>query len=175
MWAFFCLSQILPISFTQNLFYVAVLRSKDNAGAIDVPNAFMWFVEPLYFGCLFIAPPYGLGTSTWLMPLILFARLLLFTPFFLSRTIAKRKSSDHTAPTGQAQFGLALMSLSFALLQIGLVVWEKRPLLQIGSALFDHPAVSSLGCDFLIAMVSFAIWNRRTRQGEATTDSKKTS
>ena len=175
LWALFCLSQILPISFTQNLFYVAVVRSGYNAGTTDIPRTFPRFVGTLYFSCLLLAPPYGLGTSTLLIPLILFARSLLFTPLILSRTIGKGQHSDDAPPTGQTQFGSAVMSVSFALWQIGLVAYEKKSPLQISSALFDHPAVRSLGCDFLIGMVSFAIWTRRYRSSEKEIDSKKAS
>ena len=41
LWAFFSLSQILPISFTQNLFYIALLRLPNNGFPVAVPMTFL--------------------------------------------------------------------------------------------------------------------------------------
>ena len=160
LWAFFGLSQILPISFAQNLFYIALLLVPQSPSAVHfrrVPAALTCLA---YCSCL-IAAPYA-ANSPWLIPTILVARLFLFAPSRLP--MASGFEPDiRDAPTSGAFFNarlsiVAFLSIILVDVQVLRIVAGRDSIGAIYRALWSHPAVSSLSFDMIISIVSFCIW-----------------
>ncbi|KAF2169023.1 hypothetical protein M409DRAFT_21034 [Zasmidium cellare ATCC 36951] len=163
LWAFFALSQILPISFAQNLFYIALLRSPNVKGSsVVLPRTSTLVILNAYCACLFVAPYTARGPS--LMPTILAARLLLFVPSFLSQPLdlkEGRSSSQERAffTQRQAQLAVAVYAVLMTVKQLASIAFQGFALSQILMALVSHPAVTSLGFDFLVTAISFSTWS----------------
>ncbi|TKA72794.1 hypothetical protein B0A55_07323 [Friedmanniomyces simplex] len=167
LWAFFALSQILPISFAQNLFYIALIRQPRRDQPVDVrslPSAVVLVVYSL-----------GLSVATRsaqtpaLVALIIVARLLLFAQFSLVKT--GTGTTKHTA-SRRLQTPLIVAGL-LTVRQTYLALQENSPT-DIGMALVGHPAVSALGIDLINSALSFAAWSYSGQTGEdIPADSKK--
>ena len=197
LWAYFALSQILPISFAQNLFYIALLRVPvaDRTTHVRLPTYLTMAIVLGYGGCLVLAgfpvirevldrvllprrieavpsschPRRTLEVDTsYLIPTILAARMLLMMPFFLAR---RKPVSQFTKDSWGPRTVQYLVAACAAVTTGG--VWvlltESRGLLhlrlpdqfdywRLRETLWCHPAVTSLGCDFLIAAASAGIW-----------------
>ncbi|KAK4974101.1 hypothetical protein LTR66_011079 [Elasticomyces elasticus] len=159
LWAFFCLAQILPISYTQNLFYIALLKqTPQKTHGVSRPSSKSLILPGLaYLVCLLVAP-YASG-SDYLIPVILVARALLLTPGLL-QLYGSPKST--VSPSQSPSNRRALVWLSCA----SLAVWSfttlrtlsKHSIYEMASAVNSHPAVSALGYDFLLSIVSWAAW-----------------
>lgn len=153
--------QILPVSFTVNLFFVALLLLPEDEkevgkAPVRAPPVMeakaSWAVVAAYSVCV-IASPYAAETP-WLLPLILAARLLLFVPLLL------------------AQNGLSSWGPSRRPLQVVLSMtitrwghkWAANPgstvafIGEIVNGLMVHPAVASLGCDWILYLLSAGLW-----------------
>ena len=154
------MSQILPISFTQNLFYIALLQQPQTQPEWRVSRKAVVTLTGAYCACLIVAPITA-GTE-WLIPHILLARVLLVIVQLLPwkppmpKESAKRDDGallDRSALRGH----LVLLVTLCGFAQASLAFLETPPA-DIGRALFAHPAVSSLGCDFVISCISYACW-----------------
>lgn len=159
LWAFFAVAQILPISFTQNLFYVAALRSPATTGAdARLSRNISLRAIAAYCVCLAIAP-YTAG-GPYLIPVILFARMMLFVPLALAQNSSQSTSEKgRTFFTHQlAQQAVALFAIALTAKQAYLVYQSRATISEIWQALFSHPAVTALGVDFLLSAVSFVVW-----------------
>ena len=175
LWAFFGLSQILPISFTQNLFYVALLRSSDRLSRRVVSERMLKILTRLTvaYCCSLIILPRA-SRSAWLMPMVLVTRLLLFAPLLLSRSNYIQDVDDRAVPqahqnTTRFKMSIAIPVLACILFQSYIAFKEKMALSAIGTALFEHPAVSTLGCDLIISLISGVTWlQSQPRQREKT-------
>jgi hypothetical protein len=107
-----------------------------------------------------------------LMPLIIFARLLLFLQMLLVRTGTGSSSPDLAR---RLQIPIAVMAASLVLRQAYLAV-QDHGLGAIGTAVFDHPAVSALGIDLVLCAVSYMFWTISANVlSEGQTNSKKAS
>ncbi|KAI7223486.1 hypothetical protein KC333_g357 [Hortaea werneckii] len=186
LYVFFALSQILPVSFAQGLFYLAVLRldggveaersraaeghgwdgggRRREKGLIVIPSP-AWVAGTClaYGGC--IAAACWLNETGFLMPLVLVARLLLLAPRFLPL----RSYADDSVPVRAVQIALPL----FAVVMVGYasltaILDDDDYGLSIPRALFSHPAVSSLGCDAVLSVISLVLWNKINAQAEKT-------
>lgn len=168
LWAFFALSQILPISFAQNLFYLALLLSDSPAQPKRVPK--FWSVANIAVYCSLLANAQLASGTQYLISLILAARVVLFTPLFLAEEEDGTSPVDKENPeawiSGEGvQRIVTLVSLLMTGLKVAQTWQEGLSMDKVLSALFSHPAVASLGCDFLFSIVSFLAWiNLRTRE-----------
>lgn len=172
LYAFFALSQILPVSFAQNMFYLALLRrgggggggrgrggeTGTGTGLREVRLDGKWVTGCIlaYGVCVFFAPGFVGGEG--LMPVVLVTRLVLLAPRFLPT-----RSHDAWAWRQRRSGGwgmMLLLAISAVLVgwQVLLVLQEGNLAISILWALFSHPAVSALGCDFVIGLVSLTAW-----------------
>ncbi|KAK5718913.1 hypothetical protein LTR17_015503 [Elasticomyces elasticus] len=152
LWAFFALSQILPISFAQNLFYIAIIRQPAKAQPVTVrslPNAGVLLVYSLL---LSVAPRAG-QTST-LMPLIIVARLLLVMPLILVQSGA---ATNNTGLVPRLQRPVAIAT-GLLIVRQAILAFEEDSLTDMVAAVISHPAVSALGFDLIISIMSFGAW-----------------
>jgi hypothetical protein len=162
LWSFFCLSQILPISFAQNLFYIALLLSPQTEGQLHFNKSRAVMASGVYCLCLACAQMYA-GTDK-LVLIILAARAVLMAPLFLKAdhfaTIVTSEKVPIDRATGDE---LQRIVLKTSIIMTGMKVYQAMEEgfspLSIPSAIFSHPAVASLGCDFILSALSFAAWN----------------
>ena len=178
LWTYFLLDQILPISFTQNLFMLAVLL-KDEAQVkrrkVEPAKVSLQILLVLaYFTILSMAPS-SVGRPR-LFVVLLSTRALLFAPFVvlqpqLSKRMppssprqgaASKSTSSQTSAASyirqhEARWALAL-TVGYAMMQliVGLTMIPSS-IKSILFTLHDNPAVSALGYDFLIGMFSLSV------------------
>jgi hypothetical protein len=162
LWSFFCLSQILPISFAQNLFYVALLLSPETDGQLHFNKSRAVMSAGAYCLCLACAEMYA-GTEK-LVLIILAARAVLMVPLFLKAGRFAAAVTSEKVPIDRATGDeLQRIVLKSAIIMTGMkgyqAMQEGFSPQGIASALFSHPAVASLGCDFILSALSFAAWN----------------
>lgn len=161
LWSFFCLSQILPISFAQNLFYVALLLSPEVDGQLHFNKSWAVMGAAAYCLCLACAQMYA-GTEM-LVLIILAARALLMAPLFLKAGRFAQATPSEKVPVDRAIGDeIQRIVLKSSIIMTGMkgyqAMQEGFSPQAIGSALFSHPAVTSLGCDFVLSALSFTAW-----------------
>jgi hypothetical protein len=161
LWSFFCLSQILPISFAQNLFYVALLLLPENDGQLHFNKSWAVMSAAIYCLCLACAQMYT-GTDK-LVLIILAARAVLMAPLFLKAGRFAAATTNEKVPIDRATGDeLQRIVLKSAILMTGMkgyqAMQEGFSPQVVAGALFKHPAVASLGCDFILSALSFAAW-----------------
>lgn len=158
LWAFFCLGQILPISFAQNLFYIALILSPAKADQIHFNKSAA--VGSAGFYCLCLACAQLVAGTDRLVPLILAARAALMTPLFLKagHIGAGEKPTIDRATSEEGQRVILKAALIMSGMKAYQAVQEGWDVGMLFLALRDHPAVTALGYDFLLSAVSFAIW-----------------
>lgn len=187
LYVFFALSQILPVSFAQGLFYLAVWRG-DGGGSIEahrgrsrsegygrdgsgggekesivIPPAWVAGTCLAYGVC--IAAACLLNETGFLMPLVLMARLLLLAPRFLPL----RLYADDSLPVRAVQTALPLSTLVvIGYTSVTAILGDDDYGLSILRAPFSHPAVSSLGCDAVLSVINLALWNKINVQAKRT-------
>lgn len=161
LWSFFCLSQILPISFAQNLFYIALLLSPQSEGQLHFNKSRAVMASAVYCLCLACAQMYA-GTEK-LVLIILAARAVLMAPLFLKAGRFASTTTSEKVPIDRATGDeLQRIVLKSSIIMTGMkgyqAMQEGFSPQSIASALFSHPAVASLGCDFILSALSFAAW-----------------
>ena len=114
-----------------------------------------------YIGCLVIAPRFA--EVIWLIPIILVARVLLLAPLFLCS--GQRgddsnvdKAQDYEVGARNTQVLIAAFALLPTVWQVSKLVQDHSSLKGIIEALFSHPAVSALGYDLVLCLVSLILW-----------------
>jgi hypothetical protein len=162
LWSFFCLSQILPISFAQNLFYIALLLSPQNEGQLHFNKSQAVMASAVYCLCLACAQMYA-GTDK-LVLIILAARAVLMAPLFLKAGRFATNITSEKVPIDRATGEeLQRIVLKSSIIMTGMkgyqAMQEGFSPQSIVNALSSHPAVASLGCDFILSALSFAAWN----------------
>lgn len=182
LWAFFCLAQILPISFTQNLFYLALLRLPRTGEKVTAPRLPIFVTLLVYSACLVCACLVCAGRSDlWLLPSILTARVALFAPLLLCNVrLTKHVVRIKVLDVWEMQKMLAANALHTGCWWLYTFPKDELTLQQMLQSVFEHPAVSSLGCDFIICILSFAAWTwryscREGLSGRADTEVKSSS
>ena len=172
LWAFFCLSQVLPVSFTQNLFYLALLRMPQTKRRVAAPR---WPIISLllaYYVCISVPSP----SALWVLPHIFTARLLLCAPLFLCGRTSSRSSVVDGGGMQHILSSFAAQAVGLIAARSGLIfsLWNLNfgavdLLVQVArQALFEHPAVSSLGCDLIISVLSFGAWSLTSKPTQST-------
>lgn len=165
LWAYFALDQILPVSFTQNLFLTAILvqdsQKLDGNGTWEpAPRTLQFMVVLTYIASLVAASQSGQRPS-WLFPVLFSTRILLFAPYLVlqpSRGPGTRRAllrSLDTTLQGYRQ--------SFAVLFLAGFLMQAVQTMRLPSKSFpwstlkDDPAISALGYDFFLSIMgSFA-------------------
>lgn len=167
LWAFFALGQILPTSFTQNLFFLALVKQKHShpeqrpSQQQHVGDRRPWLtftIATCYLACIQSA----LWFRDHLLVVILIARSLLFAPFVLGASLPSTK--------GEGDSLLSPAILTKALHNWVLIVPLAQTLVAaprwsaIFSAANEHPAVSALAYDLGVSVLSWICWYRCAEQ-----------
>lgn len=160
LWTFAALSQILPISFAQNLCYIALLHrpdERDTTTAVPLQTLLPSLVT--YAWLVSTAIPQAVQTGGTL-PIILATRTTLLLPLVLSKEVVSTYSpASRTSVTARYfQTCVLALAVAFGMYQTYIATVAGHSLASVFLGLFDHPAVTSLGMDFIISVFSFGVW-----------------
>ena len=165
------ISQILPVSFGANLFFLALLMRP-----LPKPEANIWTPSPtLKYGplvayfALLTAAQFTIDTG-YFMSMVIALRLLLFCPLALATMLPK--SFGHELPANDVREQNVTQLIVVGLVSINLVCVQTMYTLAsngfsfIGmiKAVNNDPAVSALGYDYILGSVSAIVWLRSTRR-----------
>jgi hypothetical protein len=161
LWSFFALAQILPISFTQNLLYLALLRARVNKSPrpeeATFPRNQLLALTTAYMLVLRLAPRSGQN----ILFVVAVARALLLVPYILAHAPKNANiSSSQSARWSTREAGL-LLGLLTAIATARQVYEVQQAGLSVNdvlSALTSHPAVTTLGVDMVISCFSWFCW-----------------
>ncbi|KAL0485437.1 undecaprenyl-diphosphatase [Acrasis kona] len=157
LWLFFALAEILPISFTQNLFFIILLpclgQVEKQQRAFELQNRWFWLVCALPYGIILLSAR-SLGDN--LIYGILIGRLFLLVPLFIPLKISGGSAKSNNSFTLADIVTYAVAALLFV--QPLLHVSDLDTLKNIFSGLNAHPAVSALAYDFIISLFSWTVW-----------------
>ena len=164
LWAYFILDQILPVSYTQNLFLIAIsLMDLPSSKQLRQAPGLTRQLAPLlaYMVCL-IAMPYCVGTS-WFFPVLFLTRFLLFSRMIELRPGVKPESSEKSASVTPA-FPL-FEDYKWTIVYFCLGAWvlsvvhltQAMPFQGALAAVNFNSAVSALGYDLLVGLASLVI------------------
>lgn len=180
-WAFMLLGQVVAISFATNLFLLAVLLSPPPPPAPSSTGIYrrkwlgLWLVNLLTVVAT-VLPAYYLGTEDYwhtpefmtvlLVPhvalLILpFARALLPTKYFTDDNV-EFSEGIYTYLWSMTIVGGVLLGLKTTV-----ATYNFNGLQGIWHALFEHPAVSSVGFDAIFCWITWAVWWKTQAQDSA--------
>jgi hypothetical protein len=182
LWTFFALSQILPISFAQNLFYIALLLTSPDetaegaAAESNSTNSTTTTQRILHFSkthsilsaaayCLCLALAQLYASTPALIPIILLARLSLLFPllipaqFYPSLASVPAKIPQDRATGDEVQRVVLKTALIMTCMKVYQALQEGFSLEDVTVALWGHPAVLALGGDVFLCAVGFTAWN----------------
>lgn len=121
------------------------------------------YLTAAYCGCLLILP--AMAKGVWLMPLVLSTRILLCLPLFIPDDGKTEKSGapekDQTQSVKMRQEFKIQIVLSVAaclLIQMYAAFSSGTTFGALLRTVFEHSAVSSLGCDMIISLASAFVW-----------------
>ena len=165
------ISQILPVSFAANLFFLALLMRP-----LPKPEVNIWTPVPVlkygpllaYFSLL-TAAQFTIDTG-YFMSIVIALRLLLFWPLALATMLPK--SFGHELPAKDIREQNLTQLIVIGLVSINLVCVQTMYTLAsngfnfIGMirAVNSDPVVSALGYDYILGSVSAIVWLRSTRR-----------
>lgn len=169
--AYAIISQILPVSFAANLFFLALLMR-----SFPKPEANIWTPVPVlkygplvaYFALL-TAAQFNIDT-VYFMSIVIALRVLLFWPLALGTLLPK--SFGHDLPAKDVREQNLTQLIVIGLVSINLVCVQTIYTLAsngfnfIGmiKAVNNDPAVSALAYDYILGSVSAIVWLRSTRR-----------
>lgn len=183
LWAFMLLGQVVAISFATNLFFLAVLVHSTRPS--DCPSSqkqddgrhspLVWTPPAASLFCLlavtFIAVaaiPYAV-TSSHFMTILVVPHFVLFFPLILRRVVPSAWARELKLKEAQIWYGKVYLGVVICatLLQAKATVHAMLDT-NTGSggasyrgiimALYEHPAVSSVGWDVIFCWISWSVW-----------------
>lgn len=159
LWMLFVLAEILPISFSQNLFYLICLpRVRASRGRRVRHSWFKSLLRVAYLFCYMTVVNGASRSGEKLIPVILMARSLLILSLFLPLPANVSSAQSQHASTKPAVKEFDLFTIAMPLgLAVFFYYWLHK-LYTNASGLHCHPAVSTLGYDFIISSVSSVAW-----------------
>ena len=165
VWAYTVIAQILPISFAQNLFSLAMLmRPKTKQPAeIWTPSLVYRAVPPLVYLIFVAIAPY-LASARIFLAIVIVIRLLLLCPllleYFLPEEFGSKSSPVSAEALERGLFSYYFFGASYLLIfQVAVTMFSNGfNLHRMLAAINDDPSVSTLGYDYLLSLISFATW-----------------
>lgn len=156
LWTVVALAEILPTSFALNLTFLASLSAAPADPNLELASAAPWVIGGAgYTICLVLAPTAG----KHLILTILVARVLLAAPALIKYRILTDEEIDDYKRIPAVFLGIVSAIMLITVSAVAVInAWEYYPLAGIAGAVHDHPAVSALGYDLLIALTSTAAW-----------------
>lgn len=119
-----------------------------------------------YYVCLIIAP--RAARTSWLLVVIVIARLCLFSPLYIIEMPgANRPEADQSwhfmLDAENALDYIRIASFTSTALIVYKMTDFEGPKRTLQYALREHPAVATLGIDFMLSGVSYILWRYRGR------------
>lgn len=166
LWAYASISQILPVSFAQNLFFLAMLLKP-----VSNPNQQIWTPTPIIqllplvaYYIFVLAAPFVAGTGAFIGVVILI-RLLLVAPLTLPAIVPNGGGQSYLTPrkakcadAGPFQF-IGICSAMLWILQTFVALKSTGfDLGRILNSLNDNSAISALGYDYTLSLASSGTW-----------------
>lgn len=165
------LGQIVAVSFASNLFFIRVLvspgsrpHSPRSSFQTDGSMSLLLLQAAILvpgLGATF-ALPYTLKTPYFLFTLLI-PHVLFFVPPFFS-DVAQRWALAHSMTQIIDRFSVRLYQM-IILAAIAMQTWATFRIMRLDgafngvrSALYEHPAVSSVGWDVIYCWLSFGLW-----------------
>lgn len=171
LWAYLALGQILPISFAQNLFFVAMIlfpiSDQQGRGATPkIPGPVTQCLPVAAYYILLARAPTSIGNPISMSIIIVLLRILLLCPSLLLRAsvffeaLGVTSTSTPNAQSGgyTTSYVLALFCSSVLFLQQTAWALRGHKVGEILTAINSSPAVSALGYDFIWYIVSCTAW-----------------
>ncbi|KAL8929791.1 MAG: hypothetical protein Q9208_000935 [Pyrenodesmia sp. 3 TL-2023] len=164
IWAYLAIGQILPISFAQCLFFIAMILMPvpEPSRKMQVPSVLVQCLPLAAYYISVLSAPFSVGKPGFI-PIIVIIRVLLVCPFIF-RLPTLRSLSPSTIPARSlhagysASYKMALFcSLVLFVQQTGLAV-KEHGIHQVLAAVNSNPAVSALGYDFVLHAVVTCAW-----------------
>lgn len=121
LWAYFVLDQILPVSFTQNLFCATLVRASSTP-PLDLKMVSTWyagFFLRLVGLCCYCVALYWIPATirtAWFLPTLFALRILLLTPYIVDRLACQWQRS------ASARSRFTTMSFNYCLVALSIVV-----------------------------------------------------
>lgn len=166
--AYFIIGQILPISFTINLFSLAILLY-----SIPQPTQKFWTPTPIiqllplmaYYVFVLLAPFTADGSGGFFIIIVVFIRLLLFFPLLLPMIVPEGGGKSYLTPrnAGWMDAGpwyfIGVLSVLLWLSQTFTALKDNNGHVgRVLGAVNDSPAVSALGYDYMLSLVTLGFW-----------------
>ena len=171
LWAYFAIAQILPTSFSQNLFCLALQLQSPRIGARRPWSSWQDYTLKAAVGLFMLAVIYAprAADTGWIIPLVLLARLLLLAPYLiLSRPMpfTEKSPGDPNDPTSVYEKSAAIYrpitGFVAAMLVVPILVSaisnNAFPVQSLAWALSSSHAVGAIGYDFIVGVLSCAIY-----------------
>ncbi|KAL9031723.1 MAG: hypothetical protein Q9196_000271 [Gyalolechia fulgens] len=164
LWAYLFIGQILPISFAQSLFCIAMILFpvSDPSRIVKVPGPLAQCV-PLLAYSLFVFSAPLVADKPAFMPVIIIIRLLLLCPFICRippfQVLASKSVSAHGIHSGYLySYFLGLLCSLVLYVQQTYMAMAENGLGTTLAAINSNPAVSALGYDFILYIVLYSAW-----------------
>ena len=167
LWAYASISQILPVSFAQNLFFLAMLVSPaaEQSEMVWVPHPILLLVSLVIYYVFVGVAPYMIGTNAFI-GVVITIRLLLFCPLYLPMIVPSDSGKEYLKARDTQRIFRRIIGYVGICSVVLFVVQTSMTLREIGfnisrvlGAIHDSPAVSALGYDYVLSLVSAGIWN----------------
>ncbi|KAL8854609.1 MAG: hypothetical protein Q9221_000644 [Calogaya cf. arnoldii] len=164
LWAYLAVGQIIPISFAQNLFFVAMIifPITDEGLAKQIPGPFTQCLPVAAYYIILARAPSSIGQPIF-MSIIVLLRMLLLCPFLFRTSVFEAlgiaSTSMQSAQSGYSTaYILALLCSTVLFVQQTAWALRQHKVGDILMAVNNSPAVSALGYDFILYVVSCAAW-----------------
>ena len=167
LWAYAIISQITPVSIAQNLFYLALLMNQPPKPSKQIlTHSVAIRLGPLtvYYVCLAIVP--HIENTGYLVSVVGIIRTFLFWPFLLTTSFASQAACCVSAPKAQENDRLVftimgIVTIYYVCIHSMLALaYSGFSFMGLITALNSNPAVSTLGYDYILSLVSAVVWYR---------------
>ena len=167
LWAYASISQILPVSFAQNLFFLAMIVSPtaEKDEMVQVPHPVLLLVcLAIYYVFVGLAP-YMVGTNAFI-GVVITIRLLLLCPLYLPMIVPGDSGKEYLKVRDTQRIFRRIIGYVGACSAVLFVVQTGMTFKEVGSdfskvleAIQDSPAISALGYDYMLSLVSAGLWS----------------
>lgn len=164
LWAYLAIGQILPISFAQSLFFIAMILMPvpKPSREMHVPTVLAQRLPLAAYYLSVLSAPFNVGKPSFI-PIIVVLRVLLICPFVIRLPILQSLSPNAVSAQSvhagySASYRLALLCSAVLFAQQTALVVKEHGIGHSLAAVNSNPAVSALGYDFLLHAVITCIW-----------------
>ena len=163
-------SQILPVSFAQNLFILAMLMKQPPKPTKKVlTHSLAIRLGPLtvFYVCLAIVP--HIVNTRYLMPAVGVTRIFLVWPFLLATSFSDKATSYVPVLKAQENDGFVFIAMGvvalyyFCIHSMLTLAYNGFSFRGLITAINSDPAVSTLGYDYVLSLVSAFMWYKSVK------------